>query len=173
MAKKKKKKKERSLWERLAPRHEFLVKADESWSGYMTECLLRRYGILIKGRNVLPGNDDLPPLIRFTVQRWRANQAEYIMLRAGVPVFSLLFNPANEKQRRLPGEGSISPGGWGHGRLDFVTHFIDFITPLVGFRVGDYGHDLPVEKRQRNTTGLANFNKERKHAGRKHAVARR
>jgi len=150
MAKRQSKRKRR-WYDGLLPRHTISVEMTaHGWSGYQVECLLRRYGILIKDRFVSTKEEEFSgPFISLSVQRWRANQAEYILIRAGVPVLGPLFNEQNAKFAPKPGEqGSISPGGWGHGRLDFMTHVIDFLTPILGFTVGDYGHDLPVESRK-------------------------
>lgn len=120
------------------------------WSGYDIECLLRKYGICVYGRAVYHKVE--PPFITVTVDRKKANFAEYIMCRAGIQILQRPFNPDNLKFFPANGgRGSVMPGGGGGTRKDFTTALIDFITPFMGDKVqrAHEKHNLPVVKRAR------------------------
>lgn len=140
----------------FSSRHTFIIEMFEhGWSGYQCECVLRKYGISVRDRFVCVGRegDLMPPYLSFSVEKKQAVWAEYILFRSGVPVISETVDERNEQHRAtdLRGNRSIPPGGGGGIKKDFTTKLIDFLTPLVGFAVGDYGHDLPVKQRSRHT----------------------
>lgn len=80
----------------------------------------------------------MPAYLSFTVANKQAEFAEYIMLRARVPVMT---DQDTEDYASLP------PGGGGTNNLDFMTRIIDFVTPFMGCQVGDIGHTIPTERR--------------------------
>lgn len=140
----------------FSSRHTFIVEMFEhGWSGYQCECLLRRYGIAVKDRFARIGRegDPMPPYLSFSVARKQAAWAEYILFRAGVPVISETVDERNELHRAtaLRNNRSLPPGAGGGIRRDFTTRLVDFLTPIMGFVVGDYGHDLPIKQRKRYT----------------------
>jgi len=68
-----------------------------SWSGHAIEQLLQRHGVKIWDRGFLGEN------LYFRVKRRQAVWAEYLLLRAGVPVVSTLIDPRNrEYTERFP-----------------------------------------------------------------------
>lgn len=122
----------------LQGRKLFIVRL-ESWTGYQTECLLRRYGIGIKDRFVCTVEKEfMPAHLSFTVSNKQAQFAEYIMLRAKVPVMT---------DQNTEDYASLPPGGNGTNNLDFMTRLVDFVTPFMGCEVGDIGHTIKTERR--------------------------
>jgi hypothetical protein len=69
------------------------------WRGIDIERLLKRHGVKVWDRG-LAGND-----LYFCVKRRQVKWAEYILLRAGVPVMSVLTEPRNREwaERYPPG----------------------------------------------------------------------
>ncbi len=65
------------------------VSRDTHWRGIDIERLLKRHGVKVWDRG-LAGND-----IYFCVKRRQVRWAEYLLLRAGVPVTSTLRDPRN------------------------------------------------------------------------------
>jgi len=65
------------------------VSRDSSWSGLEIERLLRRHGVKVWNRGII--GDEL----YFCVKRRQARWAEYLLLRAGVPVTSALIDSRN------------------------------------------------------------------------------
>lgn len=65
------------------------VSRDSSWSGLEIERLLRRHGVKVWNRGIM-GNE-----LYFCVKRRQARWAEYLLLRAGVPVTSALNDSRN------------------------------------------------------------------------------
>lgn len=119
--------------------HSFRIERDGGWTSYEAENLLRRYGILVYGRVV---KEDY---VGFSVAVAQANYAEYLLLRAGVPVITKLFNPQNE-QFRAQLAPSLPPGGGGR-RPTLIGKAVNVLAPFAGATVGDHNHDLPTEKR--------------------------
>ena len=70
-----------------------------SWRGIDVERLLRRHGVKVWDRG-LAGDD-----LYFCVKRRQVKWAEYLLLRARVPVTSVLVDPRNREygQRYAPG----------------------------------------------------------------------
>lgn len=66
-----------------------LVSRESSWSGLEIERLLRRHGVKVWNRGILADS------LYFCVKRRQARWAEYLLLRAGVPVTSALHDPHN------------------------------------------------------------------------------
>lgn len=66
-----------------------LVSRDSSWSGLEIERLLRRHGVKVWNRGVLGDS------LYFCIKRRQARWAEYLLLRAGVPVTSAPVDPRN------------------------------------------------------------------------------
>jgi hypothetical protein len=75
------------------------VSRHSHWRGIDVERLLRRYGVKVWDRG-LAGDD-----LYFCVKRRQVGWAEYILLRAGVPVMSVLTEPRNREwaERYPPG----------------------------------------------------------------------
>ena len=67
------------------------VSRQSSWSGVKVERLLKRYGVKVWNRGLV--GDDL----YFRVKRRQVEWAEYLLLRAGVPVTSALVEPRNRE----------------------------------------------------------------------------
>jgi hypothetical protein len=65
------------------------VSRESSWSGLEIERLLRRHGVKVWNRGIM-GNE-----LYFCIKRRQARWAEYLLLRAGVPVTSALTDPRN------------------------------------------------------------------------------
>jgi hypothetical protein len=65
------------------------VSRDCSWSGLEIERLLRRHGVKVWNRGIM-GNE-----LYFCIKRRQARWAEYLLLRAGVPITSALVDPRN------------------------------------------------------------------------------
>ena len=78
----------------------FEVMYDRRWTGRRVEKLLRRYGIVVAGRGYTSSS------IYFLVKPEQAEWAEYVMLRAGVPLVGPLVNPRNAEwaARHAPGD---------------------------------------------------------------------
>jgi len=70
------------------------------WRGIDIERLLYRHGVKLWDRGI--AGDDL----YFCVKRRQVKWAEYLLLRAGVPVTSILIDPRNAKyaERYAPGD---------------------------------------------------------------------
>ena len=62
---------------------------DSGWSGVEIEALLMRHGVQIWGRGFFENQ------IFFRVKKRQARWAEYLLLRAGVPVTGVLVEPRN------------------------------------------------------------------------------
>jgi len=75
------------------------VSRHSHWRGIDIERLLRRHGVRVWDRG-LAGND-----LYFCVKRRQLKWAEYVLLRAGVPVTSALTEPRNREwaERYPPG----------------------------------------------------------------------
>jgi hypothetical protein len=73
------------------------------WSGRDIERLLKRYGVRIWDRG-LAGPD-----LSFCVKRRQVRWAEYLLLRAGVPVTSILNEPRNLSYASRYEPGSLPP----------------------------------------------------------------
>lgn len=66
-----------------------LVSRDSSWSGLEIERLLRRHGVKVWNRGAMADS------LYFCIKRRQARWAEYLLLRAGVPVISAPVDPRN------------------------------------------------------------------------------
>jgi hypothetical protein len=73
------------------------------WRGIDVERLLRRHGVKIWDRGI--AGDDL----YFCVKQRQAKWAEYLLLRAGVPVTSALIDPRNRHYAEKYAPGSEPP----------------------------------------------------------------
>jgi len=73
------------------------------WRGIDIERLLRRHGVKVWDRGI--AGDDL----YFCVKRRQARWAEYLLLRAGVPVTSALNEPRNRQYAQLYPPNSKPP----------------------------------------------------------------
>jgi hypothetical protein len=74
-----------------------------SWSGIQIERLLKRHGVVIWDRGFVGEN------LYFRVKRRQVVWAEYLLLRAGVPVVSPLVDPRNLKYAERYRPGSEPP----------------------------------------------------------------
>jgi hypothetical protein len=74
-----------------------------SWSGLEIERLLRRHGVKLWDRGVTSQE------IFFRVKRRQVKWAEYLLLRAGVPVVSVLVEPRNRDYAAGYAPGSEPP----------------------------------------------------------------
>jgi len=72
----------------------FYVPEASGWTGAQIEALLKKHGVKIKGRGIALGD------IFFSVNLDQAEWAEYVMLRAGVPINYGLFSHRNERLGR-------------------------------------------------------------------------
>lgn len=79
------------------------VSRHSPWRGIDIERLLRRHGVKVWDRGI--AGDDL----YFCVKRRQACWAEYLLLRAGVPVTSVLIDPRNRRYAEHHPPGS-QPG---------------------------------------------------------------
>ncbi len=66
-----------------------LVPRNGSWRGIDIENLLYRHGVKVWDRGILGDN------LAFRVKRRQVKWAEYLLLRAGIPVMSTLVEPDN------------------------------------------------------------------------------
>jgi hypothetical protein len=90
---------------------------------------MRQYGIRIFGRLT---ND--PEVLGFKVKRSQAVWAEYLLLRAGVPLVAPLLDPRNLEYQRLHTPGEM-PSPWqenGIGPHSFIDHIVDWLDALLG-----------------------------------------
>jgi len=67
----------------------FYVPLDSSWTGAQIEKLLRQHGVKIWARMIHAGD------LFFRVRRRQAEWAEYVLLRAGVPLKYRLYSQRN------------------------------------------------------------------------------
>ena len=74
-----------------------------AWSGIEIERLLSRHGVRVWDRHI--SGDD----VCFSVKRRQVKWAEYLLLRAGVPVTSILFEPRNAEWTENYEPGSEPP----------------------------------------------------------------
>lgn len=130
----------------LMGRHRFYVSKDY-WCGYELECLMRKFGIRIYGRDA--GKE----YITFTVKEKQANYAEYLLIRAGFEIRNKLRNPANAKHapdyyNKHP---SIPTGGGGGTKRDLITALFDFVAPFMGSKpqMAHEWHNVKVESRKK------------------------
>jgi hypothetical protein len=88
------------------------------WRGIDIERLLKRHGVKVWDRGI--AGDDL----YFCVKRRQAKWAEYLLLRAGVPVTSVLNEPRNLAWTARYPPGSEPPGRKSEprSRPDPLTH---------------------------------------------------
>ncbi len=76
--------------------HTFYVGLDSGWSGPQCEGLLSEQSLEIYGRAIVPEKGDF----LFTVETERAEEAERILLLAGVPLKYHLFSERNIRYLR-------------------------------------------------------------------------
>ena len=76
------------------------------WRGIDIERLLFRHGVKVWDRGIA-GED-----LYFCVKRRQVKWAEYLLLRAGVPVTSALVDPRNRGYTERYTPGSEPPTGW-------------------------------------------------------------
>ncbi|MCS7061283.1 MAG: hypothetical protein RMN25_08950 [Anaerolineae bacterium] len=76
------------------------VSRNSDWRGIDIEHLLRRHGVKVWDRGIL--GDEL----YFCVKRRQVKWAEYVLLRAGVPIVSTLIEPRNRHYARRHPVGS-------------------------------------------------------------------
>lgn len=76
--------------------HTFYIGLDSGWSGPQVEGLLNEQGIEIYGRGIVVEKGDF----LFSVETERAEEAERILLLAGVPLKYHLFSERNIKYLR-------------------------------------------------------------------------
>ena len=81
------------------------VSRDSHWRGIDIERLLYRHGVKVWDRGI--SGDDL----YFCVKRRQVKWAEYLLLRAGVPVTSALAEPRNRGYTERYAPGSEPPTG--------------------------------------------------------------
>jgi hypothetical protein len=88
------------------------------WRGIDIERLLKRHGVKIWDRGI--AGDDL----YFCVKRRQVKWAEYLLLRAGVPVTSALVEPRNRKyaERYAPGSEPPTRKQRPQSRPDLLTY---------------------------------------------------
>jgi hypothetical protein len=88
-----------------------------SWRGIDVEMLLKRHGVKIWDRGII--GDDLYFCVKLRQARW----AEYLLLRAGVPVTSVLNEPRNVEWTEDYAPGSEPPTRAAHSGFDLVEFF--------------------------------------------------
>lgn len=91
-----------------------------AWSGIEIERLLGRHGVHVWDRHI--SGDDLG----FSVKRRQVKWAEYLLLRAGVPVTSILVEPHNAEWTDKYAPGSEPPTRSSRPRFDPL----DFLRSL-------------------------------------------
>lgn len=90
------------------------------WRGIDVEMLLRRHGVKVWDRGI--AGDDL----YFCVKRRQVKWAEYLLLRAGVPVTSVLNEPRNVEWTKGYAPGDEPPTRSTRAGLDLI----DFLRAL-------------------------------------------
>lgn len=113
---------------RYGKMHRFTFDVDSGFTGYKVEKLLRRYGVRVWGRRVA-GNQR-----SFLVKQSQAVWAEYILCRAGVPLFGPLLDPRNAL---YPGQhpDATMPTPWteqGVPAISLVDHLGEWLAKLFG-----------------------------------------
>ncbi len=93
------------------------VQRGQGWNGIEIEALLKRHGVTIWGRGFLGDQ------IFFRVKKRQARWAEYLLLRAGVPVTSVLNEPRNVEWTEDYAPGSEPPTRAAHSGFDLVEFF--------------------------------------------------
>lgn len=105
----------------------FAIPRDCGWTGWEIEKMLNRYGVKVFGRGINSRE------LRFKVKLRQANWAEYLLLRAGIPIASPPFNPHNWEYARRWNPGTRPP----HRRASrkaasgVVDKLIDYIISLI------------------------------------------
>ena len=89
-----------------------LVSRYSGWRCIDIERLLKRHGVKVWDRSLAGDN------LAFSVKRRQVKWAEYLLLRAGVPVTSALNEPANRRytEHYAPGSEPLSRLGRSNGR---------------------------------------------------------
>lgn len=90
------------------------VARNSPWRGIDVEMLLKRHGVKVWDRGI--AGDDL----YFCVKRRQVEWAEYLLLRAGVPVTNALNEPRNLEWTEDYAPGSEPPSRSNPGWLDFL-----------------------------------------------------
>lgn len=113
---------------RYGKMHRFTFDVDSGFTGYKVEKLLRRYGVRVWGRRVAGNRRS------FLVKQSQAVWAEYILCRAGVPLFGPLLDPRNAL---YPGQhpDATMPTPWteqGVPAISLVDHLGEWLAKLFG-----------------------------------------
>lgn len=111
------------------PMHEFRFSRGGGFTGIQAERLMRQYGIRVFGR--LTNN---PEQVGFKVKQSQAIWAEYLLLRAGVPLVTPLLDPRNRDYQRRHTAGEM-PTPWqeeGIRAHSIIDHLVDWLDGLFG-----------------------------------------
>lgn len=109
------------------PLHEFRFSRGAGFTGLKVERLMRQYGIRIFGRLTTD-----PQIVGFKVKQSQAVWAEYLLLRAGVPLVTPLLDPRNRDYQRLHASNEMPPP-WqerGIGPRSIIDHIVDWLAAL-------------------------------------------
>ena len=121
--------------------HMFIWERGQGITGWDAECILRRYGVPVIGREYAARS----PTVGVKVPGSQAVFAEYLLCRAGLALSTPLLNPAHGKMKP-----AAMPPAWGkpaktRGVRGWFVRIL--ATMFVG---GDTAKDLPTASTKRS-----------------------
>ena len=125
---------------RRQPDHMFIWERGQGISGWDAECILKRYGVPVIGREYAARS----PTVGVRVPGSQAVFAEYLLCRTGLALSTPLLNPAHGKMKP-----TALPPAWGkpaktRGAMGWFVRIL--ATMFVG---GDTAKDLPTASTKR------------------------